>query len=634
MILDNPDRFWVYILPSTPRCLPSYGGKALTREEFLRYWGKWVIFDDKERFDQTARDLDLAVEMRIIYMVKYTRESTPVFGFNKPLMCVFCDEREREEVKETLFLTGLKPKNWMYERDMFQKWGPGGEFFERWLASQDFGEQEKKILRQDIRRQQEAWLEYLFVQNERFGRLREVAPIWSLEDIHLLPVKQDLARLTPVVTIIGRPNVGKSTLFNRLLGKERAITDALPGTTRDRIHADASWGDHRFTLLDTGGLEVHSDSELESKINEQVKSAMRESDAAIFLLDAQEGITESDREISKMLHTLGRTVILAVNKAEDMHGSYHDKSAFAALGFGDPFFISALYDKGIADLKDELIGRFPPSLPHLNKSGLLKLAIVGRPNVGKSMLLNALMGQERVVVSEVAGTTRDAVDTLLYYKDNQPLLLIDTAGHPPCGARPEGPENQFNLQSRRAMEGADILLFVLDALEVGTARDKVVADLIREMSKRHIIVVNKWDLVKESDRCEDIFKGWIRDGLGIGGDAPILFVSAKYRVGVEEILPTVIDAYAQIIQSEIPVSLSNDELKSFLDAHPPPCIQGKQLKIFFGTQTCTDPPTFVIFVEDRSLFPISYVDTLSEEIKKYFGLQKQSVRIILKGIEA
>lgn len=634
MILDKPERFWVYILPSTSRCLPSYGGKALTREEFLRYWGKWVIFDDRERFDQTAPDLDLAVEMRIIYMVKYTRESAPVFGFNKPLMCVFCDEREREEVKETLSLVGLKPKNWMYEREMFEKWGPGGEFFERWLALEDLGEQEKEILRRDMRCHQEAWLDYFFVQNERFGRLRGVAPIWSLEDIQLLPSKQNLQRLTPVVAILGRPNVGKSTLFNKLLGKERSIAECRPGTTRDRIYADASWGDRRFTLLDTGGLDIHSPSELESKINEQVNAAMRESDAMIFLLDAQEGLTESDREISEMLLSLGKTVILAVNKAEDMDGSCHDKSAFAALGFGDPFFISALYDRGITDLKDELIGRFPPSLPHLNKSGLLKLAIVGRPNVGKSMLLNALTSQERVVVSEIAGTTRDAVDTLLYYKDNQPLVLIDTAGQPACEAGTEEQENQFSLQSRRAMEGADIFLLVLDALEVGTDQDKMVAARIREMSKKHIIVVNKWDLVKESDRSKDVFIGWVKDRLGVRDDSPILFVSAKYREGVEEILPTAIDTYASIIKSDIPVFVSNDEIKGFLDAYPPPRIQGKDLKILFGTQTSADPPTFVILVEDRSLFPDSYTDALKEDLKKHFGFQKQSVQVILKGVEA
>ena len=634
MIIDNADRYWIYILASTARPYPTYRGKRLTREEYMEHWGKWIISDDRPRLDELAKELEIAVEMDIIYMIKYTREGSPVFGFEKPIMCIFCDGRDREEVAGALSLVGVTPGRWMYEKEMFKLWQPGGAFFEKWVEVQELSESEEKELRGDIIRQQDSWLDYVFVTDERFGRLREKAPIWSLEDIHLLPKEDKLRLITPVVSIVGRSNVGKSTLFNKLVGQTRTIVDDASGTTRDRVYVDVSWGERSFTLLDTGGLEANPDSDIEKSVNDQVRLAIKESDAIVFLVDGKQDMDDADREAAEMLLSSRTPVILAANKMDHKESREGSSLPFKKIGFGDPLLISALYDIALDELKDEIIARFPPSLPHLNKSNILKFAIVGRPNVGKSMLLNALLGQERAVVADLPGTTLDSMDTLFYYGDNDPMLLIDTAGLRHLDENTKGAEHYGMLQSKEAIERADVVLFLIDAQDLVTDQDLVIKDRLDDPPKVVLVLVNKWDLVQDISRDKiDEIKKDIKAGLKLKPDASILFVSAKFREGIEEILPAARKAFIEARASDIPASISSESLKEFLEKNPLPSVDGKDPGVSYAIQSAFNPPTFVFFVKDKSAVPMTSEVFLEGKLREHFGLENLPIRLILKDLD-
>ncbi|MEE4351731.1 MAG: ribosome biogenesis GTPase Der [Desulfatiglans sp.] len=634
MIIDNADRFWIYVLASTARPYPTFRGKKLTREEYMEHWGKWIISDDRPRLDELAKELEIAVEMDIIYMIKYTREGSPVFGFEKPIMCIFCDGRDREEVAGALSLVGVTPTRWMYEKEMFQLWSPGGAFFEKWVEVQGLSEAEEKEIRGDILRQQEAWLNYAFVSDERFGRLREKAPIWSLEDIHLLPKNHQLRAITPIVSIVGKSNVGKSTLFNKLVGEKRTIVDDASGTTRDRVYVDVCWGERSFTLLDTGGLEANPDADIDRRVNDQVRMAVEESDAIIFLVDGQQNIDEADRETADLLLRARTPVILAANKMDQEEDHEEATPPFKRLGFGEPLLISALYNIGLDELKDQIIARFPPSLPHLNKSGVLKLAIVGRPNVGKSMLLNALLGRERAVVAEVPGTTLDSMDTLFYYRDNEPLLLIDTAGLRHLKNKTEGPEHHGMLQSREVIKGADVVLFLLDAQDLVADEDIVIKDLLDDPPKVVLVLVNKWDLVEDKSGASvaKIEEG-LRSSLKLEQDDPILFVSAKYGEGIEEIVPAARRSFVKVRANDIPGAISSESLKEFVKKHPLPSVDGKDPGVCYAIQTALSPLSFVFFVKDRSAVPMTSEVFVEGTLREYFGLGNLPMRIVFKDID-
>jgi len=540
MIIDDPQYRWIYVVPTKPAGhVPIRDGRRITKEEYLEHWGKWVIVDSRQRLDELALDLEPAVELRIIHMIKYLRSAWPGFGFDKPIMGIFCDDRDHEEVLQVLSMVGVTPHRWLYERDMWEKWGPGGEWLEKYIAGLGLSAEEAEEFRQESRRQDEAWLEYQYVRGERFGRLREDVHIGSLEDIDLLPTEGELRMMTPLVAIVGRPNVGKSTLFNQLLGRQQTITDDSSGTTRDRVHADVSCGERNFTLIDTGGFDLRPNSELEQKVKEQVESGIGEADAIILVVDGQEGVTRTDQEMAQMLLRSEKPLILAVNKIDLGERDPHEALAFLRLDLGKPLLISARHNIGLAELKNELVARFPPSFRHLDKSSMMKLAIVGRPNVGKSMLLNALLGQERAVVEQIPGTTRDATDTVFYYVDNEPVLLIDTAGLRHPGEMRTDVQCDAVSQTRRAIDRADIVLLLLDAVELVTAQDIRIATYLREASKAILVVVNKWDLAKDpSQEAMECVRKEIGEEFEFLPDVPTLFISAKFRQGTENIVPT------------------------------------------------------------------------------------------------
>lgn len=633
MILDNPRYRWIYVVRSTPGShVPTYKGRRITKEEYLEHWGKWVIPEDRERLDELARGLDIAVEHGLIYFIKYLRSAHPVFGLYKPIMGVFCDDRERDEVLQILSLVGATPHHWLYERDAFKKWGPGGEWLEKWIAGLGLSEEEAEGYRQESHRQDEAWLDYQYVTRERSGRLREGLHIWSIEDIYKLPTEKELRLKTPLVAVVGRPNVGKSTLFNQLLGRQQAITADSPSTTRDRIYADTSWGERNFTLMDTGGLELKPNSDLERKVKDQVKFAIEEADAIIFLIDGREGVTCQDLEIAQMLQRSEKPLIVAANKMDDEKKHRYEALPFRELGLGEPLLISAYYNIGLTELKDELVARFPPSLPHIDKSSILKLAIVGRPNVGKSMLLNALLRQERAIVEETPGTTRDATDTILYYIDNEPVILIDTAGLRHQSGKGRDIEHYGILQTRRAINRADIVLLLLDAVELVTAQDTRIAGYIKKASKPILVAVNKWDLVKDTrQEAVEAIKKEISKRFKFLPNPPILVISAKFKQGIEEILPIAREIFREGMK-EIPASLLNSELRQFLATHPPPSVKGGNPEIFYATQTRDNPPTFVFFVNDKNLFRFSYKRYLENKLHEHFGFRGIPLRLIFKDI--
>jgi GTP-binding protein len=606
----------------------------ITREEYLEHWGKWVIAEDKERLDELARELDIAVEHGLIFFIKYLRSSYPVFDLDKPIMGVFCDDRERDEVLQMLALVGATPQHWMYERDMFQKWGPGGEFLEKWIASLSLSEEEAEKYRQEVRRQNEAWLDYQYVTRERSGRLRKGLHVWSLEDIYKLPAEKELRSKTPLIAIVGRPNVGKSTLFNRLSGQQQAITGDFPGTTRDRIYADTSWKERKFTLIDTGGLELRPNSDLERKVKDQVEFAIAEADAIIFLIDGQKGVTAQDREIAQILQGSEKPLIVAVNKIDGKKRYGYQAPPFHELNLGEPFPISAYYDIGLTRLRDELVARFPPSLPHIDKSNILKLAIVGKPNVGKSMLLNALLRQERAIVEETPGTTRDATDTILYYIDNEPIILIDTAGLQHQSSRRKAIEHNSILQTHRAIDRADIVLLVLDATEPVTDQDIRIAGYIEKAAKPILVAVNKWDLIKDTreETAEGIEKEIIKRFKSLP-NPPILVISAKFKQGIEQIIPAAREIYREGMK-EVPTSSLNNEFKQFLAAQPHTPGKRENPELFYVTQAGGTPPTFILFVNDKKLLRSSYQRYLKNKLHEYFGFRGIPLNLVFKDIGA
>lgn len=428
----------------------------------------------------------------------------------------------------------------------------------------------------------------------------------------------------PIVAIVGRTNVGKSTLFNRLIGRPLAITLDLPGTTRDRIYADVSWDNKEFTLIDTGGLETLPTSDLTQKVKEQVQIAISEADVIIFLVDGKDGLLPQDKEIANILRRTQKPIILAVNKIDNPQRE-GILGEFYALGLGKPLPISAYHGRGIEDLLDEIVPLLPPSLPTPEEE-MMKVAIVGRPNVGKSQLLNAILGQERAIVYEVPGTTRDSLDAI-YQKDGQKILLIDTAGIRKRGRIEEGVERYSVLRALRAIQRCDIALLVMDATEMVTNQDLHIAGYIHQAYKGLIIIVNKWDLIEIKDPQPYIWE--IRNRLKFMPYAPILFISAKLGWGIDEILPQ-----AQRIYEERKKVIPQSELNRFLEraiaAHPPPAKGDKRCKFLSISQIQINPPTFLFKVHNPELIHFTYQRYLENRLRQNFGFEGTPVRLIFK----
>jgi len=430
----------------------------------------------------------------------------------------------------------------------------------------------------------------------------------------------------PIVAIVGRQNVGKSTLLNRMAGKPIAIVADLPGTTRDRVFADVPWQGVTFTIVDTGGLEPRPHSTIAQEVKEQVETAIAEADIIIFLVDVRDGVTPSDLEIADMLRRSSKPILLVANKADNTKletGAVE----FYELGLGEPLAVSAHHGRGTAELSDKIIALLPAPSPAEVKSEAMKVAIVGRPNVGKSMLLNTLLGDERTIVDDAPGTTRDAIDTLFDF-DGQSVLLIDTAGIRRRGRLGTGIEKYSVLRALRAIDRADVALLVLDATEMVTAQDTHIAGYVQQAAKGIVLVVNKWDLVADKNITE--YNNHIRRQLKFMSYAPVLYISAKFGQGVDRVMPEVSRVYQERFK-RLPTAAVNSVIQQAAMVHNLPRAGTKQLKILYATQAEVNPPTFVFFVNDTELIHFSYRRYLENKLRQSFGFAGTPLRLVFKA---
>jgi len=434
----------------------------------------------------------------------------------------------------------------------------------------------------------------------------------------------------PIVAIVGRPNVGKSTLFNRLAGHPLAIVEDHPGTTRDRVYAHATLEEREVILVDTGGLEVEPTTEMSQKIKAQVEIALAEADVVLFLVDAAGGITTLDQDVAQALRRWHRPTILVANKADNVRREL-DAAEFYQLGLGEPLPVSAYHDTGVYDLIQETLKRLPAADAEDAVGEGVRLAIVGRPNVGKSLLLNTLLGEERAIVSDQPGTTRDALDSEIVV-DGQAITLIDTAGLRRRGRVEGGIEKYSVLRTLRAIGRADVALLVMEAAEPATAQDTHVAGYILEAFKGLVLVMNKWDLVPRQDRDAAKWAQAVRDRFRFLPPTPVLFVSALKGWGVNDILPAALEV-AKGRERRVSTGELNRAVEAAVGAHPPPSKGGRALRILYVTQAEARPPTFIFFVNDTRLLHFSYHRYLENQLRKTFGFEGTPLKLVFKSRE-
>jgi GTPase len=427
------------------------------------------------------------------------------------------------------------------------------------------------------------------------------------------------------VAIVGRQNVGKSSLFNRLAGKPLAIVEDMPGTTRDRVFANVTWQGVEFTLVDTGGLEIEPKTSISKHVDEQIGEAINEADVVVFLVDVSGEITPADTIMADRLRRAKKPVIMAANKA-DNEKLENEAVEFYKLGLGDPMPVSAYHARGIAELLDKIIEHLPPPAPPEPVGDIPKIAIVGRPGVGKSMLLNALVGTKRSIVGDTPGTTRDALDTVVDF-NGQNMLLIDTAGIRRRGHVELGVEHYSVIRALRAIDRADIALLVLEATEFMTAQDAHIAGYIQQATKGIILVVNKWDLVDKKNKAE--WNSSIKTNLKFLSFAPVVYTSAKLRQGIDKIMPEVQVIYKERFK-RVPTAVVNDVVQNAVASRPRPRSGGKQLNILYATQTDVNPPTFVFFVNDAKLVHFSYRRYLENKLRLSFGFAGTPLQFVFK----
>lgn len=433
----------------------------------------------------------------------------------------------------------------------------------------------------------------------------------------------------PIVAIVGRPNVGKSTLFNQIGKRRVSIVDDMPGVTRDRIYMDAEWLNHTFTMIDTGGIEFEDDDHILKSMRQQALVAMEEADVIVFVVDGRAGLTTADEEVGRMLRNTNKPVILAVNKIDSPQleaGVYE----FYSLGLGEPMGIAASNSLGLGDLLDAVVAAFPENDGEDKEEDEISIAVIGRPNVGKSSIVNALIGENRVIVSNVPGTTRDAIDTH-FVSDNIKFMLIDTAGMRRKGKIDEAIERYSVMRSLRAVDRADVVLMVINAEEGITEQDKKIAGYAHESGKGVIIVVNKWDVFPDKDDKSTLrFTEDLRDEIGFLQYAPVLYTSALtgQRIHrITELVKYVADQQSMRIQT----SVLNELIRDAVSVNPPPSHRGKQLKIFFMTQADIQPPKFIIFVNDPELMHFSYLRFLENRLRESFGFEGTPLKLIVRG---
>ncbi|EAE2457710.1 TPA_asm: ribosome biogenesis GTPase Der [Listeria monocytogenes] len=430
----------------------------------------------------------------------------------------------------------------------------------------------------------------------------------------------------PVVAIVGRPNVGKSTIFNRIVGERVSIVEDVPGVTRDRIYNSAEWLGKEFNIIDTGGIDLSDEPFLE-QIRAQAEIAIDEADVIIFITNGREGVTDADEQVAKILYRSNKPIVLAINKVDnpEMRDQIYD---FYSLGFGEPYPISGSHGLGLGDMLDAVRAHFPKEEEEEYPDDTVKFSLIGRPNVGKSSILNALLGEDRVIVSDIAGTTRDAIDTT-YTFDDQDYVMIDTAGMRKRGKVYESTEKYSVLRAMRAIERSDVVLVVINAEEGIREQDKRIAGYAHDAGRAIIIVVNKWDAINKDEKTINVWTEDIREQFQFLSYAPIVFVSAKTKQRLNNLFPLinqVSDNHSLRVQS----SMLNDVISDAVAMNPSPMDKGKRLKIFYTTQVAVKPPTFVVFVNDPELMHFSYERFLENRIREAFPFEGTPIRVIAR----
>ncbi|MBO6206996.1 MAG: ribosome biogenesis GTPase Der [Lachnospiraceae bacterium] len=432
----------------------------------------------------------------------------------------------------------------------------------------------------------------------------------------------------PVVAVVGRPNVGKSTLFNALAGERLSIVKDTPGITRDRLYTDVEWLDKSFTLIDTGGIEPDSKDIILSQMREQAQIAIDTADVIMFMTDVRQGLVDADSKVADMLRRSGKPIVLVVNKVDSYEKMMPDVYEFYNLGLDEPYPISASERQGLGDLLDKVISYFPEGMAETEEDDTPKVAIIGKPNVGKSSIINRLIGEKRLIVSDIAGTTRDAVDTRLK-RNNKEYIFIDTAGLRRKNKIKEELEKYMIVRTVSAVERCDVAVLVIDATEGVTEQDAKIAGIAHERGKGMIVVVNKWDLVEKDNKTLNEFTKKIRDTLSFMPYAELLFVSAETGQRLPklyEMIDVVIENHAMRVQTGV----LNEIMAEAVALQQPPTDKGKRLRLFYITQASVKPPTFVIFVNDKELMHFSYTRYIENKIREAFGFQGTPLKFIIR----
>ena len=432
----------------------------------------------------------------------------------------------------------------------------------------------------------------------------------------------------PIVAVVGRPNVGKSTLFNRLAGERISIVQDTPGVTRDRIYADVDWLNYKFTLIDTGGMEPGAEDIILRQILTQAQIAIETADVIIFVTDVKQGVTEADARVANILRRTKKPVVLAVNKVDDMRKENLDVYEFYSLGIGEVYPISAGQALGLGDMLDAVCAHFPEGAENAEDEDVIKVALIGKPNVGKSSLINRILGEDRLIVSNIPGTTRDAIDTP-FELDGQKYVLIDTAGMRRKSKIKEDIEKYSIIRAVAAVERCDVAVLVIDAQEGITDQDAKIAGIAHERGKAAIIAVNKWDAIEKDDKTMNKFLKDIATDLAYMSYAPRVFISALTGQRVIKMLDTVKEVYANNCL-RVSTGVLNDVLVEAMAMQQPPAEKGRQLKIYYMTQVGVKPPTFVIFVNDRELMHFSYRRYIENQLRQNFGFKGTPIHFVVR----
>lgn len=432
----------------------------------------------------------------------------------------------------------------------------------------------------------------------------------------------------PLVAIVGRPNVGKSTLFNKISGQRISIVEDTPGVTRDRIYADVEWLDKHFTLVDTGGIEPASKDEILVQMRRQAELAIEMADVVVLMTNVKDGVTANDQDVASMLLKARKKILLAVNKVDNIGAPPFEFYEFYNLGLGDPIAISSTHGLGVGDLLDKVCSQFPEDADTDEEDDVIKVAVIGRPNAGKSSLINRILGEDRVIVSNIAGTTRDAIDTRFENGDDK-YLFIDTAGMRKRGKIDEVVERYSVVRSLAAVDRSDVCVIMLDANEGVTEQDTKISGYAHDQGKACILVVNKWDIVEKDSKTMNSFRERVREGFSYMMYAPVMFISAKTGQRVNNLLEKIKEVNEQH-KRRISTGMLNDLLNEAMQKQQPPSDKGKRLKIYYGTQASVAPPTFVLFVNSKDLMHYSYLRYLENQLRAAFGYEGTPIHFIVR----